>query len=88
MERRPFLDDAPHGLFATRHPCRPNGIGISTVKLLKREGRVLEVSGIDVLDGSPLIDVKPYMPRFDHFPDADNGWADALELRPKPRGRE
>ncbi len=88
MVRRPFLDDEPHGLFATRHPCRPNGIGISTLKLLNRHGCVLEVSGIDVLDSSPLIDIKPYIPRFDHFPDANNGWTSSLELRPKPGGRE
>ncbi len=88
LVRRPFLDDASHGLFAIRHPCRPNGIGLTNVRLLKREGRMLHVGGIDVLDGTPLIDVKPYMPRFDHFPDADNGWASSMETTPKPKGRE
>ncbi|HIC96487.1 TPA: tRNA (N6-threonylcarbamoyladenosine(37)-N6)-methyltransferase TrmO [Candidatus Bipolaricaulota bacterium] len=64
---KPFLDDKPRGLFATRHPRRPNPIGISTVKLLERERNVLKVLGIDVLDGTPLIDIKPHVPQFDHW---------------------
>jgi tRNA (adenine37-N6)-methyltransferase len=86
--RTPFLDDSPHGIFATRHPCRPSGIGFSVVKLEGRNGNILDVAGIDVLDNTPLIDVKPYMPRFDHFDGAGNGWAETKELRPKPAGRE
>jgi len=88
LSRPTFLDDNPHGVFASRHPCRPNGIGISTVKLLKRNNGILEVSGIDVLDETPLIDIKPYVPRFDYFPDANNGWVAPLKLRLKPSGRE
>lgn len=88
LSRPTFLDDNPHGVFASRHPCRPNGIGISTVKLLKRNGGILEVSGIDILDETPLVDIKPYVPRFDYFPDANNGWVASLKLRPKPSGRE
>ncbi len=72
----PFLDDAPKGLFATRYPRRPNSIGLSVVRLVRREGRVLHVDGIDVLDGTPLLDVKPYVPAFDAFPDATLGWLD------------
>jgi tRNA (adenine37-N6)-methyltransferase len=86
--RTPFLDDTPHGIFATRHPCRPNGIGISMVKLLRREGNVLVVGGIDVLDGTPLLDIKPYVPRFDCYPDASEGWFAGKEKREKPSGRE
>jgi len=86
--RPTFLDDTPHGVFASRHPCRPNGIGLSIVKLDSRENHTLHVSGIDVLDGTPLIDIKPYIPRFDHVESAGNGWADDMELRPKPEGRE
>jgi tRNA-Thr(GGU) m(6)t(6)A37 methyltransferase TsaA len=70
----PFLDDQPKGLFATRYPRRPNSIGLSVVRLVGREGCVLDVSSIDVLDGTPLLDVKPYVPRFDAFPEATMGW--------------
>jgi tRNA (adenine37-N6)-methyltransferase len=70
----PFLDDEPKGLFATRHPRRPNPIGLSVVRLVRREGRVLHVDGVDVLDGTPLLDIKPYVPPFDAFPEATLGW--------------
>jgi tRNA-Thr(GGU) m(6)t(6)A37 methyltransferase TsaA len=70
----PFLHDEPKGLFATRYPRRPNPIGLSVVRLVRREGRVLHVDGIDVLDGTPLLDVKPYVPPFDAFPEATLGW--------------
>ena len=86
--RPTFLDDTPHGVFASRHPCRPNSIGLSIVKLDSRNGNTLRVSGIDVLDGTPLIDIKPYIPRFDHVDSASNGWAGDRKLRPKPKGRE
>jgi tRNA-Thr(GGU) m(6)t(6)A37 methyltransferase TsaA len=86
--RKPFLDDNPHGIFATRHPCRPNGLGISIVRLLRHEDNLLTVSGIDVLDGTPLIDIKPYIPRFDCFPEASEGWLTGKSEREKPPGRE
>jgi tRNA-Thr(GGU) m(6)t(6)A37 methyltransferase TsaA len=87
--RRPtFLDDSPHGVFASRHPCRPNGIGFSTVKLEKREKNFLEVSGIDVLDQTPLIDIKPYVPKFDSFKEANNGWIESKIIGNKPLDRE
>ncbi len=70
----PFLDDQPKGLFATRYPRRPNPIGLSIVRLARREGCVLHVEGIDVLDGTPLLDIKPYAPPFDAHPDARFGW--------------
>lgn len=88
LVRPTFLDDRPHGIFASRHPCRPNNIGLSIVKLLGRNENILEVKGIDILDGTPLIDIKPYIPRFDYFPDASDGWVASLKLRPKPPGRE
>jgi tRNA-Thr(GGU) m(6)t(6)A37 methyltransferase TsaA len=71
---KPFLDDTPHGLFATRHPCRPNPIGISVVRLVGRNGNMLIVEGLDVLDGTPLLDIKPYFPEFDIRTDTRNGW--------------
>jgi tRNA-Thr(GGU) m(6)t(6)A37 methyltransferase TsaA len=80
---KPFLDDVAHGLFATRYPCRPNPIGLSTVRLLSREDNTLEVEGIDVLDGTPLLDIKPYVPDFDAVTDARAGWYDSL-----PAGKE
>ena len=70
----PFLDDRQHGLFATRHPNRPNPIGLSIVRLLKREGTRLEIEGVDVLDGTPLLDIKPYVPDFDLRTETRAGW--------------
>jgi tRNA-Thr(GGU) m(6)t(6)A37 methyltransferase TsaA len=72
----PYRDTREHGLFATRSPSRPNPIGISSVRLLGREGRVLHVADIDVLDGTPLLDIKPYVPEFDAHPGAKAGWFD------------
>jgi tRNA (adenine37-N6)-methyltransferase len=64
----PYRDTREHGLFATRSPCRPNPIGVSVVRLVGREGRVLRVADVDVLDGTPLLDIKPYVPEFDAYP--------------------
>nr|WP_255082713.1 SAM-dependent methyltransferase [Vulcanococcus limneticus] len=88
LVRRPFLDDRPHGIFASRHPCRPNGIGLSVVRLLERQGRNLIIEGVDVLDGTPLLDIKPYIPRFDFIPVASEGWFSGRPLRTKPAGLE
>ena len=54
-------DDRPHGVFATRSPRRPNSIGLSVVELSRREGRELHVRGLDMLDGTPILDIKPYL---------------------------
>jgi tRNA-Thr(GGU) m(6)t(6)A37 methyltransferase TsaA len=70
----PFLDDERHGIFATRYPYRPNPIGISTVRLLFRQENVLTVEGVDVLDQTPLLDIKPYVPEFDLRTDVRVGW--------------
>lgn len=72
----PYRDDREHGLFATRSPSRPNPIGISVVRLLRREGSVLHVLDIDILDGTRLLDIKPYVPIFDSHPDSRAGWVD------------
>ncbi len=88
LVRPTFLDDTPHGIYASRHPCRPNGIGLSVVTLAAREGNHLIVDGVDMLDGTPLLDIKPYLPRFDLYPEATDGWAADKAFRPKPPGRE
>ena len=88
LVRQTFLDDRPHGIFASRHPCRPNGIGISIVNLIARNSNILTVKAIDVLDNTPLIDIKPYVPKFDIFKHASDGWVGSTRCRPKPRGRE
>jgi tRNA (adenine37-N6)-methyltransferase len=72
----PFLDTAPHGVFATRAPSRPNPLGISIVRLLRVEGCFLHIENLDILDGTPLLDIKPYVAEFDSHPDARSGWFD------------
>ena len=76
---RPFLEDALRGVFATRAPSRPNKLGFSLVRLLSVEGRVLHVEDLDILDGTPLIDIKPYIGRFDTREDARSGWQEAID---------
>jgi tRNA-Thr(GGU) m(6)t(6)A37 methyltransferase TsaA len=71
---KPFLDDQEHGLFATRYPYRPNPIGMSTVRLLSRKDNILTIEGVDVLDGTPLLDIKPYLPDFDQRTNVRAGW--------------
>ena len=77
----PFLDSEPHGIFATRAPTRPNPIGLSIVKLLRIEGNTLHVENVDILDGTPLLDLKPYIPEFDWQPEARIGWLEQAKGR-------
>ena len=70
----PYRDNSPHGVFATRAPARPNPMGISAVRLDAIQGRILHVSEIDVLDGSPLLDIKPYVSQYDSYPEQRCGW--------------
>ncbi len=70
----PFLDTVKRGLFATRAPRRPNAIGLSVVRLLGIEGNRIEVQDLDILDGTPLLDIKPYVPEFDHRTEVCEGW--------------
>jgi tRNA-Thr(GGU) m(6)t(6)A37 methyltransferase TsaA len=71
---RPYLDPAEHGIFATRSPARPNKIGMSPVRLLGIQGNLLHIGDVDMLDGTPLLDIKPYVPAFDHFTIQRAGW--------------
>jgi len=74
----PPRDRVKRGVFATRSPDRPNPIGISAVQLLAVVGTRLRVRGLDLLDGTPVLDLKPYIPAYDAFPQAKAGWVDAL----------
>lgn len=71
---KPFLDTERRGLFATRAPKRPNSIGISVVKLVGIEGGCLTIEDVNVLDGTPLLDIKPYVPQFDSRENCEIGW--------------
>lgn len=71
---KPFLDNTERGLFATRYPYRPNPIGISVVRLLFKNENILTIEGVDVLDNTPLLDIKPYVPDFDVRTDVRVGW--------------
>lgn len=64
---KPFLDNNLHGVFATRSPGRPNAIGISTIRLTRIESNTLFIQDVDILDGTPLLDIKPYVPKFDNW---------------------
>jgi tRNA-Thr(GGU) m(6)t(6)A37 methyltransferase TsaA len=75
----PLLDTVERGVFATRAPWRPNPIGLSLVRLLGVEGNVLRLADVDFLDGSPLLDLKPYVPRFDVRPGARGGWTEGVD---------
>ncbi len=86
LEVVPPMDDRPHGLFATRSPRRPNPIGISTVELVSVTGGRLQVRGVDMLDGTPLLDIKPYVPGLDDPGKARTGWLD--QARGGAGGRE
>ena len=79
----PFLDDQERGLFSTRAPARPNAIGLSVVRLLSVSGDTLRVDGIDALDGTPLLDIKPYAPGFDAHPNSRAGWLDSVKGKRK-----
>jgi tRNA-Thr(GGU) m(6)t(6)A37 methyltransferase TsaA len=70
----PFLDSLERGVFATRAPSRPNRVGLSVVKLLSLSGRMLSIGNVDMVDGTPVIDIKPYVPAFDHRNAQRIGW--------------
>ena len=77
----PFLDSEPHGIFATRAPKRPNSIGLSIVKLEAVTDNILHLTNADLLDGTPVLDIKPYVPEFDHHPAERVGWLERAKGR-------
>jgi len=84
----PFLDDVQRGVFSTRAPSRPNSIGMSVVRLLRRTGCILHIADVDILDGTPLLDIKPYIERFGVDGPIRSGWQDAVdETEAGRRGR-
>lgn len=70
----PFMDNVKHGIFACKSPKRPNAIGLSTVKLIKVEANILYIEQVDMLDGTPLIDIKPFFAKYDNRVDTKSGW--------------
>ncbi len=87
LKVKPYRDDTERGVFATRAPKRPNHIGLSVARLVAREGNVLRLAEVDFLDGSPLLDIKPYVPGFDHRDDVRFGWLEDSEDRQVADGR-
>ncbi len=71
---KPFLDNTPHGVFSTRAPKRPNAIGLSVVDLIGVDKNILHIKNIDVIDGTPLLDIKPYVRKFDWHETSREGW--------------
>lgn len=70
----PFLDDQPRGIFATRSPKRPNAIGLSIVEIVRIEANRIVVRGVDLLDATPILDIKPYIQSFDNIKQTKDGW--------------
>ncbi len=87
LEVIPYRDNQTHGVFATRAPSRPNPIGLSCVRLLGIEGAILRITDVDMLDGTPLLDIKPYLPDCDVFPVERIGWYANARERTQADGR-
>ena len=81
LEVVPFMDTLPHGIFATRSPKRPNRIGMSIVRVERVEENIVHFKGVDMLNGSPLLDIKPYYSYFDQQTQVRNGWLEGKTLR-------
>ncbi|MFN2364291.1 MAG: tRNA (N6-threonylcarbamoyladenosine(37)-N6)-methyltransferase TrmO [Halarsenatibacteraceae bacterium] len=74
LRNKPFMEDKEHGVFAIRAPSRPNSIGLSVVRLDKIAGNILYIKDVDIVDGTPLLDIKPYVPEFDSRENVRIGW--------------
>lgn len=77
----PYLDTRGHGIFATRSPARPNPIGLSCVRVTRIQGHRIEIEEVDILNGTPILDIKPYVPAFDAHPAVASGWMSQVEMR-------
>jgi len=77
----PYRDTMQHGLFATRAPSRPNPIGLSALRLFGVSGNILHVGELDILDGTPVLDIKPYVSQYDSYPAQRCGWLDSEHVR-------
>ena len=88
LKVKPFLQDQTHGVFATRHPCRPNRIGLSVLRLIRREGNLLILGDLDILDGTPILDIKPFVNKFDSRDNTRDGWIGGVsDEKAQIRGR-
>lgn len=88
LQVKPYLDDFLRGVFATRAPSRPNPIGMSIVKLISVDNNRIYLDGLDMLDGTPVLDIKPYTARFDKIDNTKNGWQDSIkEKEAEKRGK-
>lgn len=76
LQTKPFMEDIKHGVFAIRAPKRPNPIGLSIVRLISIRENILNIENLDIIDGTPLLDIKPYIPDFEEFDDIRAGWAE------------
>lgn len=79
MVVKPYMDETPRGLFATRAPKRPSGIGLSIVEIIKIENNKIFFKGVDMLNNTPLLDIKPYVPEIDCHPTAKSGWYEKVK---------
>lgn len=79
----PYRDTVAHGLFATRAPARPNPIGLSPLRLFGISGNLLHVGELDILDGTPVLDIKPYVSQYDSYPAQRCGWLDGDRAKPR-----
>lgn len=79
LQVTPFMDTQSRGVFATRSPLRPNHIGLSIVELVSVANNVLTIQGVDVVDGTPLLDIKPYIDQFDRVAKSTSGWLEATD---------
>jgi len=87
LQGRPFLEEETHGIFAIRSPHRPNHLGLSIVRLQRIEGSRVYFSEVDMLDGTPLLDIKPYVEHFDHREGVKSGWLDKHFAQGEPPER-
>lgn len=85
LELKPFMDDKLHGVFSTRAPKRPNSIGFSVVRLIKIENNILHIENIDILNGTPLLDIKPYIPDIDCHEVNKIGWLEGKSGKMKDK---